>query len=92
VTQASVPGLSPELQARAELTDRQAECLSLHLKGASYRFIGQALDLEQWTAYGHVQRALYRLERATRNPEPEPAPPKASKRKSRSFLGPNPFV
>jgi hypothetical protein len=39
VTQAAIPGLSPEQQERAHLTDKQAECLALHLRGASYRFI-----------------------------------------------------
>jgi FixJ family two-component response regulator len=67
-----IPGLDPEVQAAAHLTDRQAECLDLHVRGASYRWIGRQLDIEHVTAREHVQKAVRRVERVMRADEPEP--------------------
>ena len=40
-----VAGLDPDVQARAKLTDKQAECLDLHVRSASYRWIARELGL-----------------------------------------------
>ena len=41
VSQRRIPGLDPAVQERAGLTDRQAECLELHVRGASLRWIAR---------------------------------------------------
>jgi hypothetical protein len=66
-----IPGLDPDVQERAGLTDRQAECLDLHLRGASYRYIARAIGvLQHVTAREHVQVAVAKVERAMREGEP----------------------
>jgi DNA-binding CsgD family transcriptional regulator len=95
VTEVAIPGLAPDVQARAGLSNRQAECLSLHLRGASYRVIGAALGIDYSTAHGHVQRGLRRLELAMRPDvdEPaQPAKPRRAARRSHTAVGPNPFA
>jgi DNA-binding CsgD family transcriptional regulator len=65
-----IPGLDPEVQAAARLTDRQAECLDLHVRGASYRWIARELDIEHVTAREHTLKAIRRIERVMRQDEP----------------------
>jgi DNA-binding CsgD family transcriptional regulator len=64
-----IPGLDPEVQAAAHLTDRQAECLDLHVRGASYRWIARELDIEHVTAREHTLKAIRRIERVMREDE-----------------------
>jgi DNA-directed RNA polymerase specialized sigma24 family protein len=66
VSVSSKQSLDADLIARAGLTDRQRECLELHLQGGSYRFIGDALGIDFSTVHGHVQRALRRMEKVMR--------------------------
>jgi hypothetical protein len=44
-----VAGLDPKVQERAGLTRRQAECLDLRIRGASYRYIAIQLGIAHVT-------------------------------------------
>jgi hypothetical protein len=52
-----VHGLDPAVQERAGLTDRQADCLDLHLRGMSYRRIAGAQCCDESTVRHHVRVA-----------------------------------
>jgi DNA-binding CsgD family transcriptional regulator len=59
-----IPGLDPEVQARAGLTDRQAECLELSVRGASLRWIAAQLGvLNHQTIAQHLATAVAKVER-----------------------------
>jgi DNA-binding CsgD family transcriptional regulator len=66
-----IPGLTAEVEAAAGLSLRKRECLELHLKGASYRWIARQLGLvAHTTAREHVTKAIFKIERVMRVDEP----------------------
>lgn len=53
--------LDEALVEKAGLTARQRECLELHLRGASYRYIAKQLGIRHVVVIEHVQKAIGRL-------------------------------
>jgi hypothetical protein len=71
VTQPRIPGLSPQLQERAGLTHRQAECLSLWnpdpgKRAGGYRSVGMVLGITHGSVKDNIDRALAKIEAAMR--------------------------
>jgi hypothetical protein len=56
-----IPGLTAAVEAAAGLSLRKRECLELHLKGASYRWIARQLGLvAHTTAREHVTKTIFK--------------------------------